>query len=476
MSLDQLKTEKEMAEHLERCESTMHESNDTGMPLDARKIVHKIDRRLITALGLMFAVSLMDRTNLASANIAGMAKELELDQGFRYSLSIIMFFVPHVICQWPSAILVQKLGPRIFLPGTVLIWGIVMLCFGFVENWGQLVALRVLVGIFEAGLLPGTILLLQMWYRRYDVHKRYASFYLISLTGSSFSGILAYGFMQMDGVGGLSGWRYIFIWEGVLTCLIGIIGALLIVDFPQKAQNSWKFLSSDEIAYVIQLLESDRTDIQEEPFSWRRFLSPAMDLKIWGYCFIYYANTVIAYAIAFFLPIILNTEMGFDVGISQILSTPPIFMFFEGWLGDKFRSRGPLIIWNCLQSICGLCLMAWVKSSGIQYFGVFLVTAASQSSLPCVMAWQANNICGQWKRSFSSASMVIMGGTGGITGALVFRSLRCPKVSSRDLCLLDVSSDRILVIGLSIEIVRLNKKASREDNILEGVPGFKYTT
>jgi len=84
MSLDQLKTEKEMAEHLERCESTTHESNNAGLPLDARRIVHKIDRRLITALGLMFAVSLMDRTNLASANIAGMAKELELDQGFRY--------------------------------------------------------------------------------------------------------------------------------------------------------------------------------------------------------------------------------------------------------------------------------------------------------------------------------------------------------------------------------------------------------
>jgi MFS family permease len=70
------------------------------------------------------------------------------------------------MCQWPSAILVQKVGPRIFLPGAVLLWGIIMLCFGFVKNWKQLVALRVLVGIFEAGLLPGTILLLQMWYRR----------------------------------------------------------------------------------------------------------------------------------------------------------------------------------------------------------------------------------------------------------------------------------------------------------------------
>ena len=77
-----------------------------------------------------------------------------------------MFFVPHVLCQWPSAILVQTLGPRIVLPGAVLLWGIVMLCFGFVNNWGQLVALRIVVGIFEAGLLPGTILLLQMWYRR----------------------------------------------------------------------------------------------------------------------------------------------------------------------------------------------------------------------------------------------------------------------------------------------------------------------
>ncbi|CAI7574670.1 unnamed protein product [Penicillium manginii] len=422
-----------MTDHLEKAILASHESNgDELSPSEEKKIIRKIDRRLITALGLMFAVSLMDRTNLASANIAGMAKELELDQGFRYSLSIIMFFVPHVMCQWPSAILVQKVGPRIFLPGAVLLWGIIMLCFGFVKNWKQLVALRVLVGIFEAGLLPGTILLLQMWYRRYDVHKRYASFYLISLAGSSFSGVLAYGFMQMNGIGGLSGWRYIFIWEGVLTCLIGIIGALLIVDFPQKAQNSWKFLSPQEIKHIIRILENDRPDVKEEPFSLRRFLTPALDLKIWVYCFIFYANTVIAYAIAFFLPIILNKEMGFDVGISQVLSTPPYlfaaaFMFFEGWLGDKYRSRGPLIIWNCLQSICGLCLMAWTNSSGIQYFGVFLVTAASQSSLPCVMAWQANNICGQWKRSFSSASMVIFGGTGGITGALVFRSQDAPK-------------------------------------------------
>lgn len=85
MSSNNHDTEKAMTEHLEKTDLTQQESSeDELLPHEERKIVHKIDRRLITALGLMFAVSLMDRTNLASANIAGMSKELGLDQGFRY--------------------------------------------------------------------------------------------------------------------------------------------------------------------------------------------------------------------------------------------------------------------------------------------------------------------------------------------------------------------------------------------------------
>jgi hypothetical protein len=86
-------TEKAMTDHLEKAILASHESNgDELSPSEEKKIIRKIDRRLITALGLMFAVSLMDRTNLASANIAGMAKELELDQGFRYVSDHLMIW------------------------------------------------------------------------------------------------------------------------------------------------------------------------------------------------------------------------------------------------------------------------------------------------------------------------------------------------------------------------------------------------
>ncbi|OBT67940.1 hypothetical protein VE03_02507 [Pseudogymnoascus sp. 23342-1-I1] len=488
MSQSESYAEKDSEKNIQQIEAmnanqgAIREDEDLGISdAEGRKIIHKIDRRLISALGLMFGISLMDRTNLGSANIAGMSKELHLAIGSRYSIIIIMFFVPYLIFQWPCAVLARKIGPRIFLPAVTAAWGIVMLGMGFVHHWGELVALRAVVGLFEAGLLPGALFLLQMWYCRYDVHKRYASFYLISIVGASLSGVLSYGFMQMAGVGGYAGWRYIFIWEGVLTCIIAIIGAILIVDFPQKAQNSRKFLEPRELEYVIKLLERDRNDALEEPFGFSAFFKAGLDLKIWLFGLIFFASTVISYGIALFLPIILNRKMGFSVGISQLMITPPyffaaIFMYIEGWLGDKYRVRGPIVVFNALLGICGLCLMAWTKPAGTQYLGIFLIAATSNSTIPTVMAYQANNVRGTWKRASSSAILVTMGAAGGIVGALVFRSQDAPQYlpgiyASIACCVLQV----VIVGFLSLQFIRMNKKVALGEAVIEGLPGFQYT-
>lgn len=143
-------------------------------------------------------------------------------------------------------------------------------------------------------------------------------------------------------------------------------------------------------------------------------------------------STMPAYAVAYFLPQILNRELGFSTGVAQLLSTPPyIFaglqMWFEGWLCDKIHRRFPVLLWNPVQTIVGLCLLSWTHTPGVQYFGAFLVTAGCNSNIPAVMAWQANNIRGHWTRMFCSAVLVSAGGLGGIIGALVFRSQDAPK-------------------------------------------------
>ncbi|GAB1190963.1 hypothetical protein APSETT444_000131 [Aspergillus pseudonomiae] len=142
--------------------------------------------------------------------------------------------------------------------------------------------------------------------------------------------------------------------------------------------------------------------------------------------------TVVSYAITFFLPLILRSELKFPQAASQVLTTPPyffagIFMYAQGWLGDKYHIRAPLIVYNCIQCIVGLAILGWVQIPGVQYFGIFLVTSASNATIPAALTYQANNIRGQWKRAFCSASIVSFGGTGGVAGSLVFRSQDSPR-------------------------------------------------
>jgi MFS family permease len=118
--------------------------------------------------------------------------------------------------------------------------------------------------------------------------------------------------------------------------------------------------------------------------------------------------------------------MGFTVGAAQCLVAPPyafagIVMYAAGYLGDKYHVRGPIILFNMLLCLIGLPLMGFHKNAAVRYFGVFLTTAGANSNVPATMSYQANNIRGQWKRAFCSATLVGMGGVGGIAGGLVFR-------------------------------------------------------
>lgn len=123
--------------------------------------------------------------------------------------------------------------------------------------------------------------------------------------------------------------------------------------------------------------------------------------------------------------------MGFDVGESQCLVAPPygfagIVMFSTAWIGDKYRIRGPLIIFNCILCLVGLPLMGFHTNNAVRYFGVFLCVGGANANVPSCMAYQANNIRGQWTRALSSATLVGMGGIGGIVSSLVFREQDAP--------------------------------------------------
>lgn len=148
--------EKGMSDNkIERIESSENQAAiDAFTPEEQKKIMRKVDFRLIPTLGFMYCVSLMDRTNLGVAMVAGMGVDLKLT-GERYSLIVLLFFITYVALQPPATVVLRKLGPRVFLPTIVILWGSVMLGFGFVKEWHTLLPLRLLLGVFEAGFFPG---------------------------------------------------------------------------------------------------------------------------------------------------------------------------------------------------------------------------------------------------------------------------------------------------------------------------------
>ncbi|GAB7343143.1 hypothetical protein MBLNU457_1218t1 [Dothideomycetes sp. NU457] len=473
---------------------------------EQRKIIRRIDMRLVLTLGILYCVSLMDRTNTGIAVVAGMGTDLVLI-GSRYSVIVLVFFISYVLLQPPATVVMRKIGPRIFLPTITILWGATMISMAFVRSWEQMIPLRVILGIFEAGFFPGCAYLLSCWYPRYDLQKRNAVFYLIGSMSSAFSGILAYGFSQLAGKGegfgylgkhvyptkakpipfhieaGIAGWRWIFILQGLLTCILGLGAYLTIVDFPELSTKSFglKFLNEREADFVVARIEKDRHDAIPEPFHIGAYLKNALDLKVWGFAALFGLTTTCTYAIAYFLPIILQEGMGFNTRDAQCLIAPPyvfaaIVMYAFAVLGDKYHIRSPFILINGVMCLIGLALLGFTKSVGVRYFGVFLATAACNANIPCVLTWQANNIRGQWKRALCSATLVGMGGVGGIVGSTVFRSQDKPGYRPGMYATI-LASALIVVITLMLNLKfwRANKRAEAGGKVIEGLAGFRYT-
>ncbi|KZW01247.1 MFS general substrate transporter [Exidia glandulosa HHB12029] len=455
-------------------------------PAEQKALIRRIDIRLVVTVGALYCISLIDRTNMSAANIAGMGKELVLT-GYRYNLANLVFFITYVVFQPPSTVLIRKIGPRIHLSLITLLWGGVMIGMGFVKNHQSLAGLRAVLGFLEAGFFPSCVYLLSTWYTRYEVGKRYSLFYILGSVAAGFAGILAYGIMQLGGREGISGWRWIFIFEGTITCAYAIACYWLLVDFPDSKRKTWAFLTQRELDWICDRITRDRGDSHTPPFNLRKFLGSGLDWKVWAYALLFFNTTTMTYALAYTLPLILVGSMGFTVGQAQCLVAPPyafagIILFLTGWTGDKLRLRGPIILFNMTLCVIGLPIMGWASSAAVRYFGVFLVTAGANSNIPAVMSFQANNVRGQWKRAFCSATMVGMGGVGGIAGSLVFREQDKATGYKPGMwaCIACSLFNMILVLVCDLAFKRQNAKADKQGKLLEAheedaSPDFRYT-
>ncbi|TFK74582.1 MFS general substrate transporter [Pluteus cervinus] len=457
-----------------------------------RKTIRRVDLRLLPLLGALYAIAVIDRSNLGIARVVGMDKALGLSLGSRYSILTAIYFIPYIIFQLPSNLALRAFGVRYIVSFSVLAWGVVQFAMGFVPTWIHLAVCRALLGVFEAGVFPGLVLVITTWYKRHEVQQRLAVFYVISLVFGGFSAIIGYALSLLNGRGGIDGWAWIFIIEGIFTIAGGILTWFYFPGFPDENN----FLTPRQTKLILDRIQEDRGDSEPDRITVRKFVRHLSDWKLWAYAIMYFCATVPAYAFGYFITLILR-GMGWSVTASLLLvrilvfvpssltfalqSTPPyivsaIWVVATSWLSDKYQQRAVFIALQTICTIIGLSLTAYVRQLGWRYGGFFFGIAGSAGCIAGLLAYSSNNITSHSKRAVTTAVLVSFGGIGGIFAPSVFRQVDFPRYLPG--MFTTIICQVVLLVVLAITTLYFwtqNQKARRGEVILEGQPGFLYT-
>ncbi|KAG4032609.1 hypothetical protein MFRU_006g00790 [Monilinia fructicola] len=197
-----------------------------------RKLVRKLDFFILSFCCLSYFANYLDRSNLANAYVSGMEEELAF-VGNQYNLINTVFTVGYIIGQVPSNLALSYIKPRIFFPSMMVLWGCLTMITAAAHHPRDVMAIRFFQGIAESSTFVGTHYILGSWYTARELGKRSGIFTSSGLAGSMFGGFIQTGIhSSLDGTKGMSGWRWLFIIDGLITLPIALYGFLLFPDTP----------------------------------------------------------------------------------------------------------------------------------------------------------------------------------------------------------------------------------------------------
>ena len=342
--------------------------------------IRKVSMRLVPFVALMFFINFLDRTAIAFAGPNGMNRDIGLTAA-QFGLASGIFFIGYILLEVPSNLALHRFGARKWLARIMVSWGLVSLLFAWVQTVDGLYTLRVLLGVAEAGFFPGAILYLSLW-----VPGRYRSrilslFYLAQPLTIVLGAPLAAWMIGYDGLFGMAGWRVMYLGVSVPAIAIGLAAWFYLVDRPADA----KWLNADEKRWLVGELEQEKAAVQST--SPHESIWTAMaNGRVWVLCLIYFGFVYGLYALAFFLPTIINgfqQQFGTTFNVFQkglITAIPYLPAAFALYFWSKDATRRGCRTWHiALPALTGAVSipLALFMGSPVSTVAVVTITACS---------------------------------------------------------------------------------------------------
>ncbi|KAI5927905.1 major facilitator superfamily domain-containing protein [Camillea tinctor] len=430
--------------------SSNHEEN-TDSDIDAaeaRRITRKIDWRIIPLLQFLYMLTFLDRVNIGNARLWHLERDLGME-GYDYNIAVLVFYIPYIILEIPSQYVFNRVEPRKFIGVIIMGWGLSVLLSGLSRTKTHLIASRVVLGIFEAGMFPSCMYLISGWYRRHQLVSRVAFFFVANDVAGTVSGLLGAGLGALGddssdssgGIGGaggrgIAGWRWIFFVEGALTCVSAVAAWFWVPPFPgggggRREGKGPGFLTPRERTWLLRQLERDNRGMRHERMTLEAVGHALRDWKVLTSGILYLGVCTTAYSLSVFQPTILAT-FGWGSLKSNLLSAPPrvasaLVSVAMGLWSDQVRRRGPFVLAGFTLSIVGLLLVVLLRGTAPRYAGVYCAAIGIYVCQPMAISWCINQVTSSTKRGVVTAYAGSVGQLGGIISALVFPSKDGPQ-------------------------------------------------
>ncbi|CAG7558384.1 unnamed protein product [Fusarium equiseti] len=382
-----------------------------------RRLRWKLDLYTVPTVAVLYLFCFIDRANIGNARIAGMGVDLNL-QGYDYNKILSIFYISYIIFEIPATVTCKWMGPGWFLPGTSLAFGIVSVATAFCNTQAALCGVRFLLGIFEAGMLPGIAYYLSRWYKRSELTFRLSLYMVMAPLAGAFGGLLASAILKLDHFGSLHSWRMIFAIEGVITIGLSLLAFITLTDRPETA----RWLTQEEKDLCIARVKSERlaqtevVDGIDRTKLWRGVSNP-VTLQI---AFIFLFNNITVQGLAFFLPTIVGSIYpDYSVVQKQLHSVPPyavgacfalIFPAISWWV-DK---RQIFIILSAPTVIIGYAMFLGSQEAGVRYGACFLIASTCMVLGTMTNAHISANVVSDTARSSAIGLNVMFGNIGGL--------------------------------------------------------------
>lgn len=480
-------------------------------PTEERAVKRKLDLILLPILGLAFFALQIDRGNIANALTSTITTDLNLTTN-QINVGTALLSLGIVLLEIPSNILLQKVGPRRWLSGQILTWGLVAVLQNFITGYGGYLATRLILGMCEAGFIPGALYTMSTWYKRDETSLRVSIFFLGNLLAVALTSLIGAGILTMGARYGVAGWRWLFIVEGCITIGVGIIFLLLLPPRvgdgrPLISGGRWSYFNPRESYILVRrvLLDDPAKTTNHLHISRSDVTGAIKNPRILMHMLITLTATIPVSAINTYGPSVIKGFGYTAVKANAMASVGPfiavVMVLVLGWLCDASGRKGPFVLFAAVWSVIAFtCLREGTVdkwSTGRKYAAVVFSMATNSVVHIQNVGWLSANCRTPQERSVAMASVlsllpsrawmcatnifssliIMAANSAGIAGSQVFRTEDSPLYIHAFTACLALSGVNIIEIVLqSVWYFFSNKRLEKEDRSKHVIQAVTDTT